>query len=59
MSADEPETADEEIRQSAGIPGREVIGDARRRPPPDEHDPDAKERERPDDPDDEGHMTMP
>jgi hypothetical protein len=59
MSSDVPETPDPAIPQDPAIPGFDVVADPRDRPIPDEKDPSAEERERPDDPDREGHMTAP
>lgn len=60
MSSDrdlpEPETPHEELPQDPGIPGRDVISDDDA-PPPDEKDPAAEQRERLDDPDQEGHQS--
>ena len=57
MSSDVPETPDPSIPQDPGIPGFDVVSDPDEAPPPDEPPPAAAERERPDDPDREGHMT--
>jgi hypothetical protein len=59
MSSDPPDTPDEDIPQDPGIPGYDVVSDPRDRPTPDAGQTGAEERERPDDPDDEGHMTAP
>jgi len=56
MSSDTP---DEGIPQDPGIPGFDTVSDPRDRPTPDEHDEEAGRRERPDDPDLEGHQTAP
>ena len=56
MSSDTP---DERIPQDPGIPGFDTVSDPGDRPTPDEQDEDAERRERPDDPDREGHMTAP
>jgi hypothetical protein len=53
----EPRTPDEDIPQDPGIPGGDVISDPSDSPPPDEQDASTEERERPDDPDREGHMS--
>lgn len=47
------------IEQDPGIPGVDVVSDPGDAPLPDEQEDAAEERERPDDPDDEGHMTTP
>jgi hypothetical protein len=56
MSSDTPDPG---IPQDPGIPGFDVVSDPRDREPPDETDPAAAERERPDDPDLEGHRAAP
>jgi hypothetical protein len=56
MSSDTP---DEGIPQDPGIPGFDTPSETRDRPLPDEKDAAAEERERPDDPDLEGHQTAP
>jgi hypothetical protein len=56
MSSDTP---DEGIPQDPGIPGFDVVSDPRDRPAPDEKDASTEGRERPDDPDREGHRTAP
>lgn len=48
--------SDEDIPQDPGIPGFDTIADDHT-PIPDPKDPEAERRERPDDPDEEGHMT--
>jgi hypothetical protein len=55
----DPQTADEDVPQDPGVPGKDVISDASATPLPDEKDPTAESRERPDDLDDEGHMGEP
>ena len=55
MSADEPETPDQEIAQDPGIPGWDAMSDPEDKPPPDDKDESAERRERLDDPDREGH----
>ena len=55
MSADRPETPDEGLAQDPGIPGWDVMSDPGDKPPPDEKDEAAEERERLDEPDREGH----
>jgi hypothetical protein len=57
--SDETETPDENIPQDPGIPGKDVISDPSDAPLPDEKNASAEERERVDDPDDEGHMAQP
>lgn len=57
MSAEAPETPDEEIVQDPGIPGFDVMSDPGDEPPPDEKEVGTEERERLDDPDYEGQMT--
>jgi hypothetical protein len=52
------EFPDPELPQDPGIPGVDVVSDGDA-PTPDEKDASAEERERPDDPDEEGHMTAP
>ena len=59
MSSDAPETPDPTIPQDPAIPGFDAVDDPRDRPIPDEKDAAAEARERPDDPDREGHMTAP
>jgi hypothetical protein len=56
MSGD-PRTPDEDIPQDPGIPGEDVVSDPSDAPPPDAKDASAEQRERPDDPDYEGHMS--
>jgi hypothetical protein len=53
-----PETPDEDLPQDRGIPGWDVVSDPADAPLPDEKDPGAEERERVDDPDEEGHMAL-
>jgi hypothetical protein len=53
------ETPDEAIPQDPGIPGSDVVSDASDAPLPDDKDASAEDRERMDDPDDEGHMSTP
>jgi hypothetical protein len=48
-----------EVPQDPGIPGKDVASDRSDTETPDEQDPAAEERERPDDPDREGHMSSP
>jgi hypothetical protein len=55
----EPQTPDEDLPQDPGIPGKDVISDTSDALLPDEKDVSAEERERPDDPDREGHMSSP
>ena len=54
-----PETPADDIPQDPGIPGWDVVSDARDAPLPDDKDPAAEERERVDDPDLEGHQGSP
>ena len=56
MSAEPPETPDEEVPQDPGIPGVHSIADAHT-PIPDEQDESAGPRERLDDVDEEGHLA--
>lgn len=51
-----PETPDEGIPQDPGIPGFDTIS-REYNPLPDDKSADAERRERPDDPDEEGHQT--
>ncbi|MBA2474575.1 MAG: hypothetical protein H0V40_01265 [Actinobacteria bacterium] len=54
-----PDTPDPGIAQDPGIPGFDVISDARDTPTTDAKDPSAELRERLDDADREGHTTLP
>jgi hypothetical protein len=54
---DESPTPAEDVSQDPGIPGKDVISDSSDAPPPDGKDLAAEDRERIDDPDDEGHMS--
>jgi hypothetical protein len=56
--SDEPRTPEEDLPQDPGIPGEDVIGDPTDAPLPDEKEAAAEERERLDDSDDEGHMSL-
>ncbi|HSC91851.1 MAG TPA: hypothetical protein VLB86_09395 [Gaiellaceae bacterium] len=56
MSAERPETPDEELSQDPGIPGVDAIADAST-PIPDEQDESVGRRERLDDVDEEGHLA--
>ena len=59
MTGTPPDTPDPEITQDPGIPGWDAMSDRGDSPPPDEKDESAELRERPDEPDREGHMTAP
>jgi hypothetical protein len=48
---------EEDIPQDPGIPGAEVLSDPSDAELPDRKDESAEDRERPDDPDDEGHLA--
>jgi hypothetical protein len=54
--SDESPTPAEDVSQDPGIPGRDVISDSSDAELPDK-DPSLEDRERIDDPDDEGHMA--
>jgi hypothetical protein len=58
MSGEFP-TPDDDIPQDPGIPGSDAARDASDAPPPDTKDASAEDRERIDDADDEGHMSVP
>jgi hypothetical protein len=58
MSGD-VQTPDEDVPQDPGIPGKDVMSETSDADLPDEKDPAAEERERVDDYDDEGHMSVP
>ena len=62
MSAEEPrspDTPDADLPQDPAIPGWDVMSDPTDKPIPDDKDESAEDRERHEDPDQEGHMTAP